>query len=116
MSIDTGCKEMSQEDFLQMVEENPIYKERLAEMGIMELEDGMEISLSYFELLTPEELQICEDKMNVLDEKNRKYFRKNGYRAKLPDESGLIPFCPTDAVCNSCYQALLQYRKKSKSE
>ena len=49
------CKELSQDEYLKMIENNPVLQEKLDKIGISDSEDGLAVRLNYSDLLTAEE-------------------------------------------------------------
>jgi hypothetical protein len=105
----TGCKTMSQEDFLKMIENSPILKEKLEEIGIDQNLEGLNIPLNYSDLLTKDEKKSL-----------KKQFKKYGFHPKKDADCWFIKFggekgaffiCFSDVVCDNCYKGLLDNRK-----
>jgi hypothetical protein len=110
MSEETvGCKTMSQEDFLQMIEDHPMLKEKLEEIGINHDDEGLNVALNYSDLLTEKEKKIL-----------KKRFKKFGFDPKKDADKYFLKFntkkrgfiCFSDVVCDSCYKGLLGYREE----
>ncbi|MBC8756382.1 hypothetical protein H2O64_17030 [Kordia sp. YSTF-M3] len=105
----TGCKTMSQDDFLKIIENNPILKEKLEQIGIDQDLEGLNITLNYSDLLTKDEKKSL-----------KKQFKKFGFNPKKDADHWYIKFgsrngdffvCLSDVVCDNCYKGLLDYRK-----
>ncbi|WP_430408881.1 hypothetical protein [Kordia sp.] len=105
---DTVCKKMSQDDYLKMIENNPILKEKLDEIGISENEDGLAVRLMYSDILTEEEKKFLRQESPIYFEKG--FFVKFG---KSEDEDSV---CFTDKICDRCYVNLLKRRERLQNE
>lgn len=109
-----GCKSMTQDDFLEMIENNPILKEKLEEIGLDQSDDGLTIPLDYSDLLTDKEKK-----------RLKKMYKKFGFKKKDGVYSWFIKFhglkvgyyvCETDVICDNCYKGLLEYREEKKEK
>ncbi|WP_299674811.1 hypothetical protein [uncultured Dokdonia sp.] len=97
------CKEMSQEEYLKIFEDNTFLKEKLNEIGISQTKDGQAIvRLSYSDLLTTKEKECLKNRFPGLSDK---FFIKYGVKPS----SFLI--CYTDAICENCNKGLKESRK-----
>lgn len=107
--IHKGCKKLTVDEFLMMVDNNPKLKEKFEQLGLSQDEEGLNVVLNYYDLLTKEELE----------------FLKNVFKDFYPgsgDENALLfvkfnsipnglTVCATNIICDSCHKHLLNIRK-----
>jgi len=102
------CKELSQDEYLKMIENNPVLQEKLDKIGISDSEDGLAVRLNYSDLLTAEEKKCLREGLSA--------FFKEGLFAKFGKNDDEHSICITDKICDRCYANLLNRRERLQSE
>lgn len=109
--METSCKEMTEEDILMLINDNDLLSQKLQELGITQDNDKLKVVLKYSELLTNKEKAFLKDQIEgFLPE-----FSKSKIGEKMFFKYGAgkinIRMCFTDAVCDYCYNDLMEIRK-----
>ncbi|SNR16108.1 hypothetical protein [Tenacibaculum jejuense] len=105
--MNTPCKEMSIENYIDILNNNPELKEKLSDIGILENNNGEAIiKLKYYDLLTKKE----KDYLN----KSFKNLNREKYTLKYGIVKGGFLTCLTDEICDNCHKALTDARNDYK--
>ncbi len=105
MKASNVCEEMTQEEFLQMIEKSPILKKRLEEIGVTKKDAGLQVLLNYSDLLSKQEEQ---ELRKVFPD----FMDDDELFPKFGKDPILYHVCYSDEICERCYQGLLEYRAK----
>ncbi|QHI37367.1 hypothetical protein IMCC3317_27460 [Kordia antarctica] len=104
-----GCKEMTVDEFLTMVENSPELKKKFEQLGLSQDEEGLKVVLNYYELLTKEELEflknVFKDFYPGSGDENASFF------VKFNSDPNALTFCVSNVICDSCHKHLLNSRK-----
>lgn len=104
-----GCKEMTVDEFLAMVDNSPELKEKFEQLGVAYDEEGLKVVLNYYELLTKEELDFLKTNLKQFYPGSEK--DDAGWYVKFDTEPSGMKFCFSNVICDSCHKALLEVRK-----
>jgi hypothetical protein len=105
----TGCKELTEDDFLEMIDNSPEIKEKLEGLGISHDAEGLKVLLNYYDLLTEEEHAFLKEDLVQFfsDVPNGDIGLFIKFSKKPTDRT----FCGSNVICDSCYKSLLEVRK-----
>jgi len=104
-----GCKEMTEDEFLTMVDNSPELKKKFEQLGISNDDDGLTVALNYYELLTEAELSFLKKNLSQFYPGSEK--DDAGFYVKFYKEPDGMTFCFSNVICDTCYKALLEVRK-----
>lgn len=102
-----GCREISVADYIEIIENHPDLKEKLNDLGVDLVEEGLSIPLNYSDLLTVEEKVFLK---KLSDKFNAKYEGDTVWYLKFGDEPTSRRYCESDIICDYCYKSLLEVR------
>ena len=112
--MSTECGILTKEKLSDIIEENLEIQDKLKELGISKDGEKLKIELKYSELLTDEEKKAFKKEYkNIFSKKTRKKFKKMNLVAKPGGDNSTTTFCPSDAVCDMCYNDLQKRRKEN---
>ncbi|MBV7268803.1 hypothetical protein [Winogradskyella luteola] len=109
--METGCKEMTEADILKLINNNELLNKKLEDLGIVEDNDKLKVELKYSELLTnKEKAHLFSEIEEFLPEFSKSEMGKNMF-FKYGAGKIHIRICYTDAVCDYCYNDLMEIRR-----
>ncbi|PTX64213.1 hypothetical protein C8N46_101824 [Kordia periserrulae] len=100
------CKEMTEEGFLTLIENDPKLKEKFEQLGISLDEKGLSVALNYYDFLSKEEFEFLKGYFKTFypGSKDADLF------LKFNSDPGSWTICVTNKMCDNCRKHLLNIR------